>query len=421
MEKTGEQIYKEFADQLCEWAETGKIPDAGNQDIQYILLLQKARLDKYHVKMDYDLKLRGESMDKISEAVFSDTKYTNRLIWRGCQKTVSYFLEGRKCLFSSTAEKLYTIVTWLNQAEVQETYCCPNCGTISEINTLMEGCPYCKTRFLMSDLFPKVTSYHFLTDYGMNDREAKTRISKWMITGIIIGLVLIVPSTVLNFIHNGRDGVSLVGRCLYCVLSFVTAGGLGALAGYAAGAMKFLFSLLKDGVRQAPMAAGIVNARKKLNEFLKTYDPSFSFEYFTGNIQSLLKILIFTDDRSNSAVYEGPSTDSLFDSIIDAQFGGTVTLNRYWMDGNYCHIDLNVYMMDVYCHNNRLSRKADIFQVDVCRNMLRPINYGFSIKKVCCKSCGASFDASKEKHCPYCKNSYDLKEDDWVITYVGKK
>ena len=53
MGTTAEQIYEEFAAQLCEWSETGKIPSSANQDIRYGLSLQKQRLDKCHARMEY--------------------------------------------------------------------------------------------------------------------------------------------------------------------------------------------------------------------------------------------------------------------------------------------------------------------------------------------------------------------------------
>lgn len=38
-------------------------------------------------------------------------------------------------------------------------------------------------------------------------------------------------------------------------------------------------------------------------------------------------------------------------------------------------------------------------------------DYGFSIHAIQCKACGGSFDATKEKHCPYCGNEYPIDGD----------
>lgn len=36
-----------------------------------------------------------------------------------------------------------------------------------------------------------------------------------------------------------------------------------------------------------------------------------------------------------------------------------------------------------------------------------PLDRSFSIAKVQCSNCGGSFDARKEKCCPYCDQPYD--------------
>lgn len=414
------QIYDTFVAQLCEWAKTGKTPDTGNQDIRHGLALQQERLDKHNAKIEYNLKLRGEEVDTLFDAVFSSAKYTNKSLWRGYHKTVTYFVNGRKALSIQDRELLYVIITWLNQGEIQEMVTCPNCGAICPVHVLMEECPYCKTHFIMSDLFPKITEYHFLRDYHVNEREANHKVSKWLLIGGAIGFLLVFPRTITDFIRAGEEGTSLSLRIISSFFSLLVPSAVAAFLGYAVGAFGMIGKLFKDAIRQGPMAIGIANAKKQLTNFMSVYDPTFSFVYFVATVQSLLKILIYTDDRSNLAVYQGPLDGITFDNIIDAQFGGAIRLNRCYVEGNYCYIDVNVHMVDVYCKNNRVYQKFDVFRMGLCRNITHPIDYGFSIKKVCCHGCGASFDASKERHCPFCGNAYDLKEDNWMITFITK-
>lgn len=417
MEETGKELFEAFAAELGEWAKTGKTPVSGNQDIRYGLELQKARLEKHHASMVFNLALRGEWMDRIYDHVFSDTKYTNRLLSRSYRKTADYYLDGQKRLSDADDVDLFSIVTWLNQGEIQETCCCPNCGAISKVETLLEGCPYCRTRFLMSDLFPKVTSYHFLWDCSMNEKESKDWIRKVMLTGAVIGMLYVTPRSLWSLLPFGSEKAGFFS----VIFSFIPAGIFGALAGYAVGAFLKIGKVFREGVRQAPMAVSQLNAKKRLTELMKPYDSGFSYEYFIGIVQGLIKILIYTDERSNLAVYEGPPVGNLFDNIIDAQFGGALGVTDCRIAGDYCYLHLNVYMTDVYCMNSKIFKRNDLFQMGLCRNIRKPVDYGFSIKKVACKSCGGSFDASREKHCPYCGTVYELKEDDWVITYIKKR
>lgn len=415
MEKTDRQIYEEFVTQLSEWGNSGKKPLAANQDICYGLMLQRKRMDKYHVKMEYKMGQWKERQGNMATtAAFSDVRYTNKVACKSYRKEVAYYRQGKKSLVTKDNELLYMIITWLNNETVQDTYCCPNCGAISDINVLLEGCPYCHTKFLMSDLFPKVTNFYFLRDYSLSEEDANGRIRRWMAGGAAIGFIIRAPGLITDIIHGGN--------LFFLLLAAAFTMGIAAVFGYFALSLSLFFKVLKDCFKQAPRAVGQLNAKKKLTDIMKQYDPGFTYEYFIGKVQGLLKILIFADDRNDLAVFEGDASDcSCLDEIIDAQFDGAISLNRIRVEGNYCYLDLNVYMTDVYCRKNSLQQKSDLFLVGLCRNISHPEDYGFSINKVCCKSCGASYDATRERLCPYCKTRYDLKEDDWVITYIRKK
>lgn len=414
MEKTDQQIYEEFAAQLCRWGRSGAAPGAGNQDIGYGLELQRKRLEKHHARIEYRLSQRKDRQEQVNTAVFADLQYTNKLAWKAFHRETDYYLEGRRCLTARDDELLYTVITWLNGGGGGQTsYVCPNCGAISDVGALLEGCPYCQTRFFMSDLFPKVTNYYFLRDYGLGGEEAKSRVSRWMIAGGVVGFLIRLPGFIMDLIH-GENLILLLVSLLFTVA-------IAAVLGYFALSMRLLVRVFGDAFKMAPRAAGQIAAKKRLTEFMRQFDPGFTFEYFFGKVQGLMKILIFTDDRSGLAVYDGPEFDgSGFDAIVDAQFDGAVSLNGGRIEGEYCYLDLNVYMTDVYCSGG-LKRRSDRFQVGLCRNISRTADYGFSIKKVSCRSCGASFDASRERFCPYCRSRYELREDDWVITFIRRQ
>lgn len=421
MQTNTNEIYEDFAEQLCEWPETGKAPMAGDQFIRAVLDMQKERLDKFRIKTKYQLKLRGESLDIISSHQYKGTKYSNWLMQRSYKRKVEYWSDGRKSLVLQGKDELYTIITDRNDANMDgdETYCCPNCGAINKIEVLTDkGCDYCGTRFVMSELFPKVTNYYYLKDYFTNKTEAYRELSKFIIAGIVILSAYVSPSALGDFMMQGQEEISLGGRIILLIWRYAVAGLLGAVLGFAANSCRLLISMFIGAARAVPKVVVQLDARNNVPKFMKEFDPDFSYEYFFGKVQSLVKLLIFTDDRSDLAVYEGKLSLSQFDTIVDSQFEGVLGLNRAWSEGGYCLLDLNVYMTNIYCKSGRLKKKSNVLRVILCRKEQCSTDYGFSIKKVNCKGCGGSFDASKIKHCPFCKCTYDLKEDDWAITYL---
>lgn len=185
--------------------------------------------------------------------------------------------------------------------------------------------------------------------------------------------------------------------------------------GYLLFGVLFLIYSLFRGLFSVHRFVGRDRARHKITAFLKKYDPAFSYDYFLSKVVSLLKIILFTDDRSNLAVCQGKVAGDAFRDIVDIAYQGTTTLNSCQVEGKYCYLDINLFMSDIHDGGNRIYKKNDIFRMKLCKDITKPEDYGFSIRKVQCRGCGGSFDASRIRYCPYCGKEYDLKEDDWVV------
>ena len=269
MERTDRQIYEEFTSELCSWPETGLAPAAGNQDIVYGLNLEKKRLEKYGLRMTYELLPREDGKIHMLDLSIEDSRYRNRMVSESFWRKVSFYRENRKCLAIKDKELLYTIITRLEDMDAEDSYCCPNCGAISGIKELQEGCPYCHTRFLITDLFPKVTNYYYLMEIGMEEKEGKSSIRKWLLGGAAVALVFAFP----EFMEGIRNG----GRILPFLSLMVSCGG-GALLGYFALSFTVIFRLLKACFEQGPKSIKQLDARRRLIPFMEQYDPTFSFE-----------------------------------------------------------------------------------------------------------------------------------------------
>lgn len=107
-------------------------------------------------------------------------------------------------------------------------------------------------------------------------------------------------------------------------------------------------------------------------------------------------------------------------NVIDIDFSGVIRLNSFNVNGIYCYVDMNYYITDYIYKNNSVHKRRDELHIKVCRNIHTLQNPNFSLKRVECKSCGASFDATHEHNCPYCQSPYHLGDDDWVVLEFGK-
>lgn len=400
-----ERIYRTFTKELEEWSRTDKAPSMGNQDIRYYLDLQRERLRSRSLRMEYRFKLRGEHLDNIYNITYKDQIYTNMFTNSSYLQSTVFSRDGKVLYEKEDPQTFFQTITWMDQQRPQETYNCPSCGAVSSIETLLGGCPYCHTRFLISDLFPKVTNYYFEHNFFMNNKEFKQKALKWVFGGILGVFLLSMPAAIRAY---GLGGL-LVSLLVSCIP--------GAFLGYLAMSFGMLVHLLKAAAGHVVKLPNVAGTKQKLNRLLKPYDPNFSYEHFCGKIVNLLKIILFTDDLENSPVYEGQGKVPDFSSIVESVYEGSMGLNRGWVKDGYCYLDLDVYMSNIY-DKDRLSRKDDMFRMVVCKSVRKAADFGFSIKKVQCAGCGGSFDATRERICPYCGNPYHLGEDDWVVLSI---
>jgi len=73
---------------------------------------------------------------------------------------------------------------------------------------------------------------------------------------------------------------------------------------------------------------------------------------------------------------------------------------------------------------DRLKVRSEVYQITAARRTDVPFSTNFSIAKIQCPSCGASFNSFKSKNCPYCGKECEPPKEDWVISdikNVGKK
>lgn len=154
---------------------------------------------------------------------------------------------------------------------------------------------------------------------------------------------------------------------------------------------------------------------------MKQYSPEFSFEYFSSKVISLLKMILFAEDVQELAQYTGNLSGELYPDVVDATFAGAIALKKFQIVGDYAELDVDAYVEVMHDKEWRIKRKVEKYRMHLRRNVKVPIDYHFSIKKIQCKNCAGSFDATKFKTCPNCGTKYDIGDDDWVVTSIEKR
>ena len=99
------------------------------------------------------------------------------------------------------------------------------------------------------------------------------------------------------------------------------------------------------------------------------------------------------------------------------QYRGALELRDFRVEDGAFKVQLRAFMDDLR-YEGRVRRRTESFLVTVEKDIAAGGDPGFSLHKVHCRGCGASFDALHRKDCPYCGNPYRLLHDDWMITSI---
>lgn len=413
------EIVDKFIDEYAQWHNTGKTPDMGSLDVNYTLELQKKRLDENNVRKEvvFDTK---ESSFKQALKCFTVTDrgdYKSDVACKDYKVTETFFVNNKKKKKRKNKRNFYATITRLLNQNAGGAVACPNCGAISDVQDLLTGCKSCGTRFIIDDLFPKVTNFYAIKEVAGGKKVVKNS----AIAVVLITMFAFAGSLFFINYKNGNllpENSDFIMNIIICTLYGLIGG---AFCGYLLWGLGMFMYLIFGAIKSMFLLGPHIKAKTKLPKLMRQIDPNFSYEFFIGKVINLIKLMIFSDDYTNLAAYDGKAMQNKFKDIIDVKYDSTVKFNGFKINGSYCYVDITAYTTVLKIDCGDVKKAKEKFRIVVCKNINAIADAGFSIKKVSCKSCGGSFDATREHNCPYCGNPYHLGNDDWVVIEFNKE
>lgn len=198
-------------------------PELASADLKYIRSLQRNRLEQYQAQIRYTYKTIANTKG-LAWKLDSDTDYVTRIPFSQVDTTIEYQC-GKSKKRVREKQAFYSYIVWLkNQKKVNmsKAYTCPNCGAVSTIEELTKGCPYCRTRFLMSELYPKITEY-----FTLLSSHAMLKPSPYVVAGAVLAVIYELIAFFTN--HTGNLALETIIKEILKILGFAVSG---ALAGF---------------------------------------------------------------------------------------------------------------------------------------------------------------------------------------------
>ena len=390
----------------------GKSIDFADNDINYTLNLQHKRIAEKGLDVDYEVYTTEKELSKfIAGSNWNDSHYENVVAFRFCGVKRNVGRNGKILYKDNKKSVIYeTVSDVLNGAHPDnDTFCCPNCGAVTTIAELQNGCPYCSTRYKMDDLFPKVTGYYFMDEPGI-DKEYFKR-------GVLISMISVAAFTIIGNLILNFDQFRSFGMFIVLLLG-------AAFSGVVGGYMLFAIFLLFRSIARIISCAGkmgTAGSRRKFEVRMKNISPDFSYEYFTSKAVSLIKNTIFSKNETELPFYKGEPLDGKMKDIIDLNYGGALGLEGFREENGIVTVTTDAFFDVLYATDEKVFLKHRIYSAVFQRRTDIPFNYNFSMTRICCPTCGSSFDATKNRSCPSCGNAYEIISDDWALVSLKEK
>ena len=386
-------------------------------DLQYALELQRARLNRKGLRMESVITPRGHFPNGDLSKEWSDGMFRHYMDIRSCNWARRIFRGDRQVFGDAQDQMLYTTAADLiDGAEDigKETYTCPNGGNVTTIGELEDGCPYCGTHFELRDLYPRVAGFYYVKEIGGTEQEVKKDVFRYMLPLIIVfGIVGLISS----IMSGGEIPVLFI---LKIIFTTALSAGTGAVMGYMMWAGGKLAGIFYEAARAIPLLPGVLGSKRRYEEELKRTSPDFSFDYFSNKAATIAKMLIFSEDPSSLPISTNGHMDNPYGDVVDALFRGPVIIREFNRNGSYCSVRADVQFDLLYEKKHGFRNRRKFVPVVFSRDLTRPLDQNYSVRKVSCRNCGGSFDASRQDHCPYCGTEYDIRKEDWFVTGFGR-
>lgn len=401
-DKRAKQLHKRFIGELNKMAEyEGYVSRLSSMDMKYNFSLQKQRLEKHRLTMKREYTLPEDAFFGVSMMMGGDKRYITRIPTVQCQCERTLASDHKTLQKNKTKETIYSYTVFVENQNKDASYCCPNCGDVNSVRQLLEqGCRSCRTKFMMFDLYPRITNFYTIRDKSY----VRTKPLPFVLLGMLAALLV--------FFFVTSKGMAIGFEYFFAMVMSPVAGGM---LGYLLYVCVVGLLLLMDSVKSSHLYSFYKKTRKNLPPFMQKFDPYFSIDFFVGKVNNLLKTLVFIEHYDNCSVYE-QGGDNPYPDIVDVEYQGIIGLNDMSSDERYVYVDVDVYAKTTYLRNNKLKQKDEVFRMALCRGIGVRDDCDASIHNIQCQSCGASFDAVRERNCPYCRNPYHLQNYDWVVT-----
>ena len=410
-------------------SENSPVQNDTTQIYKNILDLQKRRLDKLGIKMQFALERRKYTDEPVRKKHIFDGKYEIEYFDEEVEARRRFTINGKRLFLRS--EELLAHFTVLNAARVgsSDEIICPGCGHSSTRENLIDGCDFCGTKFTLEDLGSKVSGFSLQDRFDIAYMRFKARrwdYAKNTIRGIFLVLYFIYAFC-MTFLLLDEGGIKDATNPLSWVLFTLFFAAIYAGVFTVPAALFYMFVIFPTLNLGASFK---YNSKKKLNELknaedaenafadrVRAADPGFSLADFKSNVLSRLSAVIFAENAAAAGAFSEQDLRSVishYSQTFDYDIDSIVWKDYRVAEGlQQIELDASLHLYELKDQNVKRRKehiKMKLIKDAKCRT--QSVCAPFVMR---CSGCGSSLSLSAGLVCEYCQSRVDLKKYDWVI------
>lgn len=400
--------------------ENSSLQSHTTQLLWHVLYLQKRRMDRHAISMELDGERKRIRPKILADSRAFDGRFQLEEISEQLMAERRYLKNG-KVLFRYRCKEAarYTRLSARRVGENQ--IICPNCGSSTTRDNLMDGCDYCGTRFTVEDLRDRVSAFGLRPDFYA--REQKREVVTEMISPTVMTVMMLLPGLfgfIGAFVYMTENIfmrliaglvatalLSLLGWCMAQFGNFVVVPVVAAIS--------ILWERANNALRVADRRREA--ADRKMAEQVRAGDPNFSIQSFYSNISNKLASVIFAENAEQINDFSEQDLSALLPRYADVMDMDVraMQLTRYGCGDGWQWAEVQAELRLLHDYGTRLKPKTERVTLTLQKSAACKTQAVGTAAAMKCPGCGASLSLLEGKTCRYCGRRLDFKQHDWVI------
>lgn len=275
----------------------------------------------------------------------------------------------------------------MQSRSVKGGYICPNCANPGTLESMIDGCDYCGTKFHLEDFKEKVSFFYLPSALTGSRSRNPAKLIFIPVLWFVIGL------SILNMLS--ASGVNTAPMWIAFIVGFL------------------LIVAVMEFFNSTKGASHSTLTKSKL----RSVDPYFSEEYFVGSLTNKLLSIHYAENPEEIRPF---AMCDLSGHIRDYQNVAECSLVNYLLedfftDENWQHLKVSVDLKLIRDVNGRFREEREHLKLHLFRSVSLKASAVSDAVVYTCAGCGASLSLLNGGKCQYCGNELGLYNYDWVI------